>query len=305
VAREHAPRAGLTTRLRIVFAIAAVLLVVATAAGGSSDPVPQPQRVAVLVLENRSYEQVIGNPSAPFINRLARRYALATDYYALAHRSLPNYVGLTGGNLYGIQNDCTGCATWQPNLLNELDTAGIGWRAYFERLSSARPLTEPAPTYNPNYNPFGYYKQVAGSRSDRRRMGNFVELRRAIARRGLERFTWIAPDVLHDGHDASLRRADSFVAGLVPGLLRALGPRGVLYVLWDEGPNSDLRGADGQPGGGRVALIAAGGAARRHTRLPTTANHYALLRTLSAGFGVPPLGNAGLPSTPVLSGLLR
>jgi phosphatidylinositol-3-phosphatase len=290
--------------LRVAAVIALPMLFVASAVGRPSPPVPQPQRVAVLVLENRSYEQVIGNPSAPFINRLSRRYALATDYYALAHRSLPNYVGLTGGNLYGIQNDCTGCATGEPNLLNELDSAGIGWKAYFEDLRRGSSLTEPTLTYNPNYNPFGYYKRIAGRRAARSRIGSFVELRREIAQGRLERFSWIAPNVFHDGHNASLRQADNFVAGLVPGLLHALGPHGVLYVLWDEGPDSDLRGADGQPGGGRVALIAAGGEARRHTTLPITANHYALLRTLSEGFGVRALGNAGLPSTPVLDGLL-
>ena len=285
-------------------AVAVPMVFVATAIGRSSPPVPHPQRVAVLVLENRSYEQVIGNPKAPFINRLARRYALATDYYALGHKSLPNYVGLTGGALYGIQNDCTGCATGQANLVNQLDAAGIGWKAYFEGLRSGRPLTAHTQAYNPNYNPFGYYTRVAGNRAARSRIGNFEGLRRAISRHRLARFSWIAPNVFHDGHNASLRHADRYTARLVPALLRALGPRGVLYVLWDEGPDIDLRGAGGQPGGGRVALIAAGGGARRHTELSTTANHYALLRTISEGFRVPALGNAGLPSTPTLSGLL-
>jgi hypothetical protein len=78
----------------------------------------------------------------------------------------------------------------------------------------------------------------------------------------------------------------------------------VLYVTWDEGLDSDVRGVDGQPGGGKVALIAAGSGARRHATVPITANHYALLRTISEGFGVPPLEDAGRPSTPALSGLL-
>src|SRR4051794_6133518 len=57
-----------------------------------------PSRVAVLVLENRSYGQVIGNRDAPYLNRLAARNALATHYYALAHPSLPNYIALTSGS---------------------------------------------------------------------------------------------------------------------------------------------------------------------------------------------------------------
>lgn len=56
---------------------------------GPADPaglLPRPARVAVLVLENRTYEQVIGNRNAPFLNRLAQRGALATRYFALGRR---------------------------------------------------------------------------------------------------------------------------------------------------------------------------------------------------------------------------
>ena len=55
------------------------------------------------MLENRSYEQVIGSASAPYINGLAHRYALDTRDYAIAHPSLPNYIGLTGGSVFGIK----------------------------------------------------------------------------------------------------------------------------------------------------------------------------------------------------------
>jgi hypothetical protein len=76
-------------------------------------------------------------------------------------------------------------------------------------------------------------------------------------------------------------------------------------VVWDEGPNSDHRGAGGQPGGGRVPLIAAGGAARRGVLAAGPANHYALLRTIEAQLGVPALRQAAASSTPLLTGLLR
>jgi hypothetical protein len=88
-------------------------------------------------------------------------------------------------------------------------------------------------------------------------------------------------------------------------VLRAIGPHGILYVTWDEGRRSDRRGAHGKRGGGRVALIAAGGAAARRAEVGVPANHYALLRTLEADFGLPPLGKARSAATPLLSGLGR
>lgn len=265
-------------RLLALAVLVAVVAALAAGGPGRAATVPRPQRVAVLVLENRSYEQVIGNPAAPFLNRLARRYALATNYFAIGHRSLPNYIALTGGATSGINDNCTRCDTEQSNLLNQLDSANVSWRAYFEGLEQGRA---------------------------RQRVVDFGPLRRDIARRQLPRFSWIAPDVFHDGHDGTLRAADRYAARLVRRLVRALGPRGVLYVVWDEGPNSDLRGVDGSPGGGRVALIAAGGGARRHTRFGPQANHCALLRTIEAQFAVPPLRTAAQPSTPLLAGMLR
>lgn len=122
---------------------------------------------------------------------------------------------------------------------------------------------------------------------------------------GLPRFTWIAPGVLHDGHDGTLREADRYASQLVPKVLPALGPTGVLYLTWDEGASNDWRGVSGQRGGGRIALIAAGGGARQHARMAVPANQYALLRTIEANFGLPTLGQAGAPSTPLLRPLLK
>jgi hypothetical protein len=160
-------------------------------------------------------------------------------------------------------------------------------------------------SYDPHYDPFAYFERVKGNEGALDRIGDFADLRRDLTRNRLRRFSWIAPDVFHDGHNGSLARADRFAASLVPAVVRALGPRGVLYLLWDEGPNSDLRGVGGSSGGGRVALIAAGGAARRGARTSVPANHYALLRTLEANLGVPALRRASLSSTPLLTGLLQ
>jgi acid phosphatase len=263
---------------------------------------PHPPKVAVLVLENRSYEQIIGSPDAPYINRLARRYTLATHYYGLTHPSLPNYIGLTSGSLHGVRSNCE-CSVSAPNLLGQLAAAGHTWRAYFEKLGSNR---EPGPItaeYNPHYNPFVYFETLRGRTRHRRRIVDFERLSRDLRRHRLADFSWIAPGVLHDGHDGTLLDADRYAAQLVPRVLRALGPGGVLYLTWDEGAHEDVRGASG-PGGGRIPLIAAGDGAPRRTRVSLRANHYSLLRTIEAGFGLRTLGKAGSKSTPLLRGLL-
>jgi hypothetical protein len=67
--------------------------------------VPRLDHVFVIMMENHGYNQVIGNPSAPFMNLYAQRVNIATNYYAVAHPSLTNYLEITGGSNFGVLND--------------------------------------------------------------------------------------------------------------------------------------------------------------------------------------------------------
>jgi acid phosphatase len=259
--------------------------------------VPRFGRVAVLFLENHGYSQIIGSRQAPFLNSLARRGALATRYYAVAHPSLPDYLALLTGSTGGVTSDCNSCETTAPTLPGQLQAAHIPWQAYFEGIPSAGYEGRGLGDYTKHYNPFAYTDQV-GAGSARHDIVGFDALRSDLRRGALPRFSWIAPDLLHDGHNASVRASDRFVSRLVPRIVHALGPRGVLFVGWDE-----AQGKVG-PRGGHIALIATGPGARRHTRVATLANHYSLLATLEAGLRLPALGHAASPGTHLLAGLL-
>jgi hypothetical protein len=67
--------------------------------------VPHLDHVFVIMMENHGYSQIVGNPNAPFTNRYARSANAATNYFAVAHPSLTNYLEVVGGSNFGVHSD--------------------------------------------------------------------------------------------------------------------------------------------------------------------------------------------------------
>ena len=259
-----------------------------------------PTHVAVIVMENEEYGSIIGSHSTPYINALAHRYALARAMFAVAHPSLPNYLALTGGSTFGVTSDCTDCRLRATGLGAQLTAAHLSWKAYMEGLPHPCFTGPDAGLYAQKHDPFVYY-------GDRGRDCSHVvpmsELGADERSGGLPRFVWITPNLCHDMHDCSPATGDHFLAGLVPGLLRALGPRGVLFLTWDEGSSDE--GCCRLASGGHVVTIVAGAAARPGARLDTPADHYSTLQAIEDLLGLRRLRGAACPCTPSLAPLLR
>lgn len=73
----------------------------ACAATLTNEGVPQFDHQIVIMMENHGYDEIIGNPDAPYINYLANTYNLATNYFGTTHPSLPNYLDLIAGSNFG------------------------------------------------------------------------------------------------------------------------------------------------------------------------------------------------------------
>lgn len=77
---------------------------------------------------NHSYDQVVGNPNEPYLNGLisSGKVNLATNYFAVGHPSLTNYLEIVGGSNFGIRSDNLpnwGSASCTPNLASGLVNA--------------------------------------------------------------------------------------------------------------------------------------------------------------------------------------
>jgi phosphatidylinositol-3-phosphatase len=100
------------------------------AEGSIPSGIPRLEHVFVIMMENHGYAQIAGNPNAPFINSYMNPSNLATNYYAVAHPSLTNYLEITGGSNFGVLTD--GNSQWhnttcKPNLATGVvDTEAVG-----------------------------------------------------------------------------------------------------------------------------------------------------------------------------------
>jgi phosphatidylinositol-3-phosphatase len=261
-------------------------------------------RIAMIVLENHEYDEVVDAPSAPFLNQLALHSAVAANYHAVAHPSLPNYLALTGGSTFGyVGHDCGTCWVSHRNLIDELEAAGISWKAYIEDLPKPCSFAESSGGYYRRHDPFMYYRDVADNRSRCRNVVPATELTSDIVHHTLPRFIWLSPNICHDMHSCGISTGDAYLKGIIPRLLPELGPHGILFITFDEGETND--GCCQVAAGGHILTLIAGPGARAGSQSAAPYDHYSLLRTIEDLWGLPRLGYAAAPYTHAMTDLLR
>src|SRR2546423_113154 len=141
-----------------LFVLAALLL---TAAFGWA-AVPPAGHVFVVVEENHSYSSVIGSSSMPYLNSLANKYGLATQFYANTHPSIGNYLMMTTGQII-TNSDGYSSTISADNIARHLLTAGKTWKSYAESLPYAGYTGGDKYPYSHHHNPLAYFTDVVNS----------------------------------------------------------------------------------------------------------------------------------------------
>ena len=296
------PTSGRFAYLGARTVLSAVFAIVTLAAGGGSVHAASPPstcgtarpprtwaHVIWIWMENRSYDNVVGNRSAPYRNRLAAQCGLATDYRAVAHPSLPNYVAATSGGTWGIADDSPPSThrLRVASIFGQLTAAGKTWRSYEESMPSNCDLTSSG-DYAVKHNPAAYYvpDREACRRSDvpmgTTSSGRFTSDLRAGR---LPTFSFVTPNLCDDMHDCSTSTGDRWLSRWVPRIVA--GPdyrRGdtVLVITFDEAEDPS----------NRVAAVVVSPSTPPRTRSAASFTHYSLLKTTEQLLGLPALGRA-------------
>ena len=264
--------------------------------------VPHFTHVFIVVEENHSYGSVIGNPSMPYLNGLATANGLATQYFADAHPSLPNYFELTvgeGTSITGLQLDSYNGVVSQDNVVRALTTAGKSWKTYQEGLPSAGYLGIDTGTYLQHHDPFVYFSDVQNSSSQASNVVPFTQFTTDLSGGTLPDYSFIVPDVNNDAHNCPagisscsdtqmLAAADQWLsANMGPLVTSSAFQNSLLIIVFDEGALSDLQYA-----GGQVAAVIVSPLAKAGYKSTTHYEHASSLRLMLKGLGVTDLPGA-------------
>lgn len=249
-------------------------------------PVATADHVFLVVLENHSFGQVIGNPAMPYLNGLATAHSLAANYFANAHPSIPNYFMLTTGNLETFDDNFSGTIS-DANIVRSLTGAGKTWKAYIESIPSVGFTGPSVGTYLKRHNPFAFLSDVNGSPAQAGNMVPFSQLATDLNAGSLPNFVYISPNSRNDAHDCpgggasctddlKLAAADAWLkANIDPVINSPKFGNSVLIITFDESVDTDLTN-----GGGQVMTVLVGPHVKTGFRSSTMFQHQSLLRTM-------------------------
>ena len=262
----------------------------------SSVAPPTVQHVAVILLENQSYSNVIGSSSMPYLNSLTKSGALATNYFASSHPSLPNYFALTTGQTL-VTADASPVQD-VSNVVRTLVASGKTWKGYFQSLPSTGYMGLDVPPYVKHHNPFAYLSDVVNSTAQQQNVVNLTQLGVDAGGNTLPNYLFIVPDDVHSGgecpdgtqncaNSTKLATADAWLQGVVSTLMSSTSfqQSGVLVVTFDEAAESDTSN-----GGGHIATIILGSRVKAGFQSSTMLQHPAVLR-----FALQALGTSNFP----------
>jgi acid phosphatase len=273
--------------------LAALVLLPASAAGAGSAHAASGtgHKVLVFIEENHTEGQALAQ--MPYLASMGRDYGKATDYKAITHPSLPNYLAIAGGSTFGVTDDSG--PSEHPiagkSVFDQAIAAGRTARIYAESMPSNCYRADHAP-YSVRHNPWTYFTD-SGPRANC--AANDVpsgsptsgRLRSDILAGNLPATGLMVPNLCDDAHNSgcSLARADAYLKSWMQ-LIKS-GPdwtsgRLTVIVTFDE----DDRSADNT-----VAFVVAD--PRLHGKTVTiAANHYSLTRWLDINAGAAPLNKA-------------
>jgi phosphatidylinositol-3-phosphatase len=310
---------------------------------GNPGPAPVAiQHVVVVMMENLSYNQVVGSANAPFQTSLASQCGVAPDAFGATHTSAANYLAVSAGEFPPSSPPGCGsvkaCADSSSNLYNQLTTAGLTWGGFMEAMPSACDPTSSGVNsqshdeYSIGHDPIIYYTDIPAAQCK----ANDVGVSNLTAQSGafwndlqnqtLPSFSWVTPDTSDDNEAAGSAVAaeqagDTFLQNFIGTVQQSNSYQAgntLVLIAYDEGSGTDKTVGEDCTNQSRDLPVTNGISAHQdscHVPLfvvypytpagasdATFFDHYSITKAVEDLFGLPYLAHAGDAQTNSLVG---
>ena len=249
-----------------------------------------PTKVLVVIEENHSYAKM--KAGMPYLFGLSQKYGYASNWSAIRHPSLPNYLAISGGSTFGVTDD-RGPVAHTANVgsaRSVFDQAlDVGKRAktYAQAMPGACHLWNypgVKPSYAVRHNPWTYYRDSRARchANDLPQTG----FSRAAQDNALPNVGFLIPNMCNDAHDCSLSTADAYLKKTLPDVLAShdfTSGKLTVVVTADEADRASKN----------TVLTSVLSARLSHKVVTTHLTHYSLTRYIAQVLGVRPLLNSG------------
>lgn len=294
--------------------------------------VGQLDHIFLIYMENKGSDDIIDSPNAPYLNSLINTYGYADNYFALSHPSDPNYIRVLGGTDFGIDYNPDAAGIDAPNLMQEIDQAGLSWAGYAQSMPNPGAL-EPSGDYSPDELQFIQFSYVFDNTPDylQDHLLPLTDLSTDLENPNtVPEFTWIAADEDHNmegpvdtlsgvlqfiatqftDHQYNIAAGDQFLQQQLSVIENSATwndptQRSAIIITFDE-DNNNLSlgfGNDGNhvpmiiiPSDGAVTV---GGMQSGHFVTDTYYNQYSLMATIEDALGLAPLTDNDLYAMPM------
>ncbi|MDP4239392.1 MAG: alkaline phosphatase family protein [Bacteroidota bacterium] len=251
---------------------------------------PRPDHIVIVIMENHSFNQIIGSSAAPYINSLANDTlsALFTQSYGVTHPSQPNYLALYSGNTQGITDDLVPSNNpfTTPNIGKQLINSGKTFTTYSEDLPGVGYNGETSGYYARKHSPASNWIGTGTNQIPPTTNQSFAAFPSSNFK-SLPTVCFIMPNLLNDMHDgadpAKITRGDQWISNNMNSYVQWAKANNSLFILtFDE---------DNTLSSNHIATIFTGRMIQSG-QYTTRINHYTIFHTLEKLYGLPTIGDS-------------
>jgi acid phosphatase len=236
----------------------------------------QIDHVVVVIEENHSYNQIVGNQQAPYFNELIAEGALFTNSHGVTHPSQPNYLALFSGSTQGVKDDSCGKTFDTASLASELIQQKLTFTGYSEDLPKPGFTGCSSKGYARKHNPWTQFANLTAELNQ-----PFTSFPEDYSH--LPTVSFVVPNHQNDMHDGTVQEADTWMKEHLQSYVSwAQSHRSLFIVTWDEDDNSKVN---------RIPTIFVGPMVKQG-KYDESINHYNVLRTIEDLYHLVPLGES-------------